>query len=160
MTRIVAFTVVLSLASIGIIASHSTASAQINIGINIGAPPPPQALEPGTPAYYSDGRYYRYYNGGWYTGEQHEGPWGHVPADRVPRNVQALPRAYNRLPPGHVKKVARILGRAKNRRMSDRMGGALKFGGGSDSAPATIPVQGLSRSPNSKACTSTAYRAP
>jgi hypothetical protein len=105
MTRIVAFTVVLSLASIGIIASHSTASAQINIGINIGAPPPPQALEPGAPAYYSDGRYYRYYNGGWYAGEQHEGPWGYVPADRVPRNVQALPRAYNRLPPGHVKKV-------------------------------------------------------
>lgn len=94
----------LALAALSATGALSPASAQININIGFGASAPPAVLaEP--PAYYYGERYYRYDNGTWFEGPRHDGPWGRVGLERVPRQVQALPRAYARMPPEHVKKV-------------------------------------------------------
>ena len=112
MRRVTKFALSSVLATVVIIAEHSPVSSQVNIGISVGTPPPPPApvvIQPvppvATPAYYYGGWYYTYYDGAWFVGERHEGPWALVEVDRVPRRVLGLPRAYERIPPGHLRKV-------------------------------------------------------
>lgn len=105
MTRNVTFAAVLALGTISALGLHSPALGQINITVGTPAPPPQVVVQPSAPAYFYDGRYYRYDNGAWFSGERHDGPWGPVVVERVPRTVQAIPRAYQRMPPGHFAKV-------------------------------------------------------
>jgi hypothetical protein len=94
----------------------------VNIGINIGHPPPPPlvlaappplVVVPGSPVYYAPGvnvnffayggRYYTYHDGGWFVARSHRGPWAFVAAP--PQPVLAVPVAYYKVPPGHMKKL-------------------------------------------------------
>jgi hypothetical protein len=105
MHRNVTLAAVLALGTISALGLHSPALGQVNITIGTPAPPPQVVVQPAAPAYFSDGRYYRYDNGAWFSGERHDGPWGPVAVERVPRTVQAVPGAYRKMPPGHFKKV-------------------------------------------------------
>jgi hypothetical protein len=105
MSRNVTLAVVLALGTIGALGLHSPALGQINISIGTPAPPPQVVVQPSTPAYFYDGRYYRYDNPVWSSSERHDGTWGPVAVQRVPRPVLAIPRAYQRMPPGHFAKV-------------------------------------------------------
>jgi hypothetical protein len=111
-TRAAKFALSFVLATVALIATQASSPWQVNIGISVGTPPPPPpvVIVPGppaysTPAYYYGGRYYGYYDGAWFISEGHEGPWVLVPVERVPERVLALPRAYERMPPGHLKKI-------------------------------------------------------
>jgi hypothetical protein len=93
----------------------------VSVGINIGAPPPPPpyvvqgppqlVVVPGTPVYYApslsfnffaySGRYYTYYNGGWFMTANFGTPWNYVAVQRVPRPVRGVPVTYYKVPPGH-----------------------------------------------------------
>ncbi|MDE2181006.1 MAG: hypothetical protein KGJ40_09195 [candidate division NC10 bacterium] len=85
-----------------------------SIGINVGAPPP-LVVVPGTPVYYAPsvsvnffaygGRYYSHHNGAWFMATTYNGPWNFVAVERVPQPVLAVPVAYYKVPPGHMKKV-------------------------------------------------------
>jgi hypothetical protein len=96
------------------------AQADVNIGITFGGPPsivvaepPRMVLVPRSPVYwapslpynffYYDGRYWTYHEGGWFWSASVHGPWGHVAMGAVPRPVLAVPVAYYRVPPGHMK---------------------------------------------------------
>jgi hypothetical protein len=96
------------------------AAADVRIGVHIGVPgvvvappppvvvapapvvvaPPPVVVAPGAPVYYYGTHYYTHYNGAWFLGPDHGGPWMHVPRSRVPRPIIAVPHAYLRVPPG------------------------------------------------------------
>jgi hypothetical protein len=79
------------------------------------AAPPALVVVPGSPVYYVPsanfnvfvfgGRYYSLHDGAWFMAPNHSGPWGAVPADRVPQAVRAVPHAYYKIPPGHAKKM-------------------------------------------------------
>jgi hypothetical protein len=116
MTGEVTFLAVLALGALSAIGLPSPAVGQINI--NLGAPgAPTQVVVPaGTaPAYFYDGRYYRYDSNAWHSGDRHDGPWGPVAVQNVPRPVQQLPVVYKKTkfkkggahsfcPPGQAKK--------------------------------------------------------
>jgi len=97
----------------------------LSIGVNIGLPPPPPPMivstappplvvVPGSPVYYAPsvsvnffaygGRYYSHHNGAWFLATTYNGPWGHIAVERVPQPVLAVPVAYYKVPPGHMKK--------------------------------------------------------
>ena len=104
MTRTVTLAAVLALGTISVLGLHSPALGQINV--TIGTPAPPQVIiQPSAPAYFYDGRYYQYDNRAWSSRERHDGPWGPVVVTQVPRPVLAIPRAYQRMSPGHFEKV-------------------------------------------------------
>ena len=105
MTRYVTFVAVLALGALSGLGLYSPALGQITITVGPPVPPPQIVVQPGSPAYFYDGRYYRYDNRVWVSGERHDGPWGPVVVQQVPRPVLAIPRAYQRMPPGHFKKV-------------------------------------------------------
>jgi len=110
----------------GLLGAIPARADSINIGIQIGTPPPPPpivvaappqvVLVPGTPVYYApslsvnyfvySGRYYTFHNGLWFAAAVHNGPWTFVEAHRVPQPVLAVPVAYYKVPPGHMKKNA------------------------------------------------------
>lgn len=84
-----------------------------SIGINIGSPPP-LVVVPGMPVYYAPslsvnffaygGRYYTYSNGAWFVATTYSGPWTFTAVGQVPKPVLAVPAAYYKVPPGHLKK--------------------------------------------------------
>ena len=95
----------------------------VSIGVNIGSPPPPAivyaappplVVVPGTPVYYAPsvsvnffaygGRYYTHHNGAWFMATTHSGPWAFLAVGHVPQPVLAVPVAYYKVPPGHLKK--------------------------------------------------------
>ncbi len=69
---------------------------------------------PGTPVYYAPGlsvnffayggRYYTHHNGAWFAAANYSGPWTFIAVERVPRPVLAVPAAYYKVPPGHMKR--------------------------------------------------------
>lgn len=73
--------------------------------------PPPVILVPGSYVYFAPdvdvdilffhGYWYRPYGGRWYRSSFYNGPWGFVPARRVPRALINLPPGYRNVPPGH-----------------------------------------------------------
>jgi hypothetical protein len=90
-------------------ASPSHAGVSVNIGINLGAPPPLVAI-PGVGVQYAPslpdnyffygGQYYVFYNGGWFGSRYYNGPWIVVAPEYVPRPILAVPiRYYHRRPP-------------------------------------------------------------
>ena len=80
------------------------------------AAPPALVVVPGSPVYYVPsanfnvfvfgGRYYSLHDGAWFMAPNHAGPWGVVPAGRVPQPVLAVPHAYYKVPPGQAKKMS------------------------------------------------------
>jgi hypothetical protein len=102
MTRNVTFAAVLALGSLSVLGLHSPAVGQINISIG---PPPQVVIQPSAPAYFYGGRYYRYDNRAWFSGERHDGPWGPTVVEQVPTAVRAIPRAYQRMPTRHFAEV-------------------------------------------------------
>jgi hypothetical protein len=116
MTRQLGFVVLLAT----VLAIPLAVAAEVNVNINVGPPPvifaePPRVVVvPQTPVYYApdttynvflfEGRYYSFYNGGWFVAVSHRGPWTFVPVERVPRPVLAVPARYYRMPPHHAKR--------------------------------------------------------
>ena len=116
--------VVVALFTLGVVALSGAlspaAAADVRIGVNIGvpgvvvappipvvvAPPPPVVIAPGAPVYYYGSSYYTYFNGAWFLGPGHGGPWAYVQVARVPRPIIAVPHAYFRIPPGHAGHIA------------------------------------------------------
>jgi hypothetical protein len=70
------------------------------------APPAPVVIAPGAPVYYYGASYYTHYNGAWFVGPGHGGPWNHVHVRRVPRPIIAVPHAYLHVPRGHGHHIA------------------------------------------------------
>ena len=98
----------------------SIAEVDINIGINVGPPPPvvipvPPAVIviPGTYVYvapdvevdilFYHGYWYRPHEGRWYRATVYNGPWIFVEPARVPGVLLHLPSDYHHLPPGHAR---------------------------------------------------------
>jgi len=90
-----------------------------NIGIGLGFPLLPQVVLPAPPSVYLipntyayiapdvgfdlffySGYWYRPYNGYWYRAAYYNGPWYHLPPQRLPYVFNHLPRDYYRVPPG------------------------------------------------------------
>jgi hypothetical protein len=103
----------------------SSQADSVSVGVNIGtppppppplvmAPPPPLVVVPGSPVYYAPslsvnffaygGRYYTHHNGAWFVAASHGSPWAYIAVGHVPQPVLAVPVAYYKVPPGHLKK--------------------------------------------------------
>ena len=101
----------------------SSATAHVQIGVQIGIPlpppvlvaPPPFVVVPATPAvsyapsvpydvFYYGGRYYAWQNG-WFVAAGPGRPWTYIETARVPRPVFIVPARYYKIPPGHLKKL-------------------------------------------------------
>ena len=110
----------------GGLAVTAALAGDVNVGINIGVPPPPRIVLPAPPPvvvvphspvsyapsvdfnlFVYGGRYYTFHDGGWFYAQSHRGPWVFIPTERVPRPVVAVPTTYYKVPPGHAKKMAR-----------------------------------------------------
>lgn len=73
--------------------------------------PPYVVVIPGTYVYFATdvavdllfyhGYWYRPFEGRWYRGTGHNGPWVFLPPHNVPQPLLHLPRDYRRPPPGH-----------------------------------------------------------
>src|SRR5262245_28347252 len=112
---------------IGLWSVHKGEAIDVNIGVNIGTPPPPVVVEgppsivvdvpprlvliPGAPVYYAPalpynyffhaGKYYVFHGSQWFYAPTYNGPWAVIAAQRVPPPVLQVPVAYYRVPPGH-----------------------------------------------------------
>ena len=101
----------------------------VNIGINIGTPPPPVVVDvpppfvvdapphlvliPGASVYHAPAlpynyffharKYYVFHGGQWFCAPTYNGPWAIMAVQRVPTPVLQVPVAYYRVPPGHRK---------------------------------------------------------
>ena len=115
MTRTRILAAALALGTVSVLGGHSSAVAQINITVGPPVPAAQVVAVPSTPAYFYDGRYYRYDNRTWSSGERHDGPWGPVAVEKVPQPVKKIPGAYKHgkfakggphpfCPPGQAKK--------------------------------------------------------
>src|SRR5215471_5746321 len=124
--RILTLFVAVALAGIvsGTLAPAARAGVMLNVGVNVGGPPPPPAyvfdsepeviLVPSTRVYYvpqSDFDLYRYgrywyinREGWWYRSAGYRGPFGYIGYDRVPASILRVPPKYHRhpfaVPPG------------------------------------------------------------
>ena len=125
MKRMLVFAGIVAAATSGLAVMPAPVQADsVSIGVNIGSPPPPPppmviaappqlVVVPGTPVYYAPslsvnffaygGRYYTHNNGAWFMSPAYGGPWTFVAVDRVPQPVLAVPVAYYKVPPGHMK---------------------------------------------------------
>lgn len=54
--------------------------------------------------YVRGGVWFYFYNGYWYKGRDHRGPWVHVPAHKLPRGFTKIPPGLRKVPPGQLKK--------------------------------------------------------
>ena len=99
-----------------VLAVASPGAADVNVSVNICAPPPiviaqppPMIVVPRTTVYYAPsvdydfvyygGRYSPVHEGGWdWSGSVH-GPWGFIEIGHVPRPVLAVPIAYYKVRP-------------------------------------------------------------
>ena len=106
---------------LALLAGASVHAADVNIGINIGPPPPPAFVVQAPPRlvvvpevpgvqYAPDlsfnyfaygGHYYTFNNGAWFVAAAPGAPWGYVPLERVPGPLRGVPVRYYRVPPGH-----------------------------------------------------------
>ncbi len=86
----------------------SVAQVNVNIGINLPAPPPLVAI-PSTPVQYAPGidanyffyggEYFVYTNGQWYASPTYNGPWAYVAPEYVPLPLLQVPVRYYHRPP-------------------------------------------------------------
>ena len=120
-------TSVIAAVAAAIAAVPPPAGAGVRVDINIGVPfpaPPPQivvaapprlVVVPGSPVYYAPalpvdvfvygGQYYRHHHDAWFSAPGYRGPWRPVAFGRVPRHVMAVPAHYDKIPPGHLRKM-------------------------------------------------------
>jgi hypothetical protein len=106
-----------------LVPAEAVGGTDVHIGINIGTPPPPPVVVsappqlvvvPRTRVYYApavpynyfyyEGGYYTTNGGVWFYASDFNGPWYHVAVEHVPRRILAVPVAYYKVPPGHMKK--------------------------------------------------------
>ena len=95
------------------------AQSQVSVQVNIGQPPPVVVAQPvlvpvqASPVYYApsygpdlffyDGRYYTVRNDQWFYAARLNTPWVAIAIGKVPQHILAVPVAYYRVPPGHLK---------------------------------------------------------
>jgi hypothetical protein len=89
-------------------AQSSQAAVNVNIGINLGAPPSLVTI-PGTAVAYAPaapgnvffygGEYWVFTNNVWYSGPTFRGPWGIVQPAYIPQPLLTVPVRYYRVPP-------------------------------------------------------------
>lgn len=105
------------------LAVAAPARSQVNVQLNIGQPPPVIVAQPvlvpvsaspvmyapsyGSDLFFYDGRYYTVRDDRWYSSARLNSPWVAITIGRVPRAVVAVPVAYYRVPPGHLKHEGR-----------------------------------------------------
>jgi hypothetical protein len=89
-------------------AGAAHAAVNVNIGLNLGAPPQlvtipgtAVAYAPALPAnyFFYAGQYYLFTNGAWYIAPTYNGPWAAVAPVYVPRPLLQVPIRYYRVPP-------------------------------------------------------------
>jgi len=98
----------LLLALATLLCTVGTAFGYVSIGLQLNAYPTlvpvpgyPVMYAPGVHAnyFYSDGLYWVYTDGGWYSSPWYDGPWDFVSADFVPYYILSVPVRYYALPP-------------------------------------------------------------
>jgi len=101
------------------IALPAPARSQVSVNVNIGQPPPVVVAQPvlvpvqASSVYYApaygadlflyDGRYYTVREDQWFYASRLNTPWVAIAIGKVPRQILAVPVAYYRVPPGHLK---------------------------------------------------------
>jgi hypothetical protein len=102
------------------LALASPARSQVSVAVNIGQPPPVIVAQPvlvpvqASPVYYApsygsdvffyDGHYYTVRDDRWFYAARVNTPWVAIAVGKVPRQILAVPVAYYRVPPGHLKR--------------------------------------------------------
>jgi len=97
----------------------ATARGQVSVNVNIGQPPPVVVAQPvlvpvqasrvyyapsyGADLFLYDGRYYTVRDDQWFYASRLNTPWVTIAIGKVPRQILAVPVAYYRVPPGHLK---------------------------------------------------------
>jgi hypothetical protein len=95
------------------------ARAQVSVNVSIGQPPPVIVAQPvlvpvqTSPVYYApsygpdlffyDGRYYTVRDDHWFYAARLNTPWVAIAIGKVPQPILAVPVAYYRVPPAHIK---------------------------------------------------------
>jgi hypothetical protein len=102
------------------VALPAPARSQVSVQVNIGQPPaivaqPVLVPVKASPVYYAPtygsdiffygGRYYTVRDDRWFYTSHFDTPWIAVAVGKVPRQVLAVPVAYYRVPPGHLKQM-------------------------------------------------------
>jgi len=129
MLRILALTAVLAFTGVS-----SVAAASLRSDVGVPSPPPivvtpprppvvlaapPQlVVVPGSPVFYAPGvsinfRYFSFHEGAWFVATTYGGRWATIAPGKVPQPVLAVPVAYYKIPPGHVKKMGQDGGPAR-----------------------------------------------
>jgi hypothetical protein len=108
-------------AAVFIVAASVVSAADVQVGVNIGVPPPPVltvqpplVVVPNIPdvryapqapydTFYYGGQYYAWNNDGWFATPRVGAPWVLVERQRVPHQVLVVPARYYKVPPGHLK---------------------------------------------------------
>ena len=101
------------------LAVPAPAHSQVSVNVSIGQPPPVIVARPvlvpvqASPVYYApsygadlffyDGGYYTVRDDHWFYAARLNTPWVAIAIGKVPRQVIAVPVAYYRVPPGHLK---------------------------------------------------------
>jgi len=101
------------------LAMPAAAGSDVRVQVNIGQPPPVLVAQPvlvpvqaspvlyapssGADLFFYDGRYYTVRNDQWFYTSKRSAPWVAISIGRVPQQVLAIPVAYYRVPPGHLK---------------------------------------------------------
>ena len=101
------------------LALPAPARSQVSVNVNIGSPPPVVVAQPvlvpvqaspvlyapshGADLFFYDGRYYTVRDDHWFYAARVNSPWVAITVGKVPRQVLAVPVAYYRVPPGHLK---------------------------------------------------------
>ena len=109
--------IVAMLIAVGV-ALPAPARSQVNVNVNIGQPPvvvaqPVLVPVQASPVYYApsygqdlflyDGRYYTVRDDQWFYAARVNTPWVAIAIGKVPQQILAVPVAYYRVPPGHMK---------------------------------------------------------
>ena len=97
------------------------AHSQVSVNVSIGQPPPVIVAQPvlvpvqASPVYYApsygpdlffyDGRYYTVRDDQWFYAARLNTPWAAIAIGKVPRQILAVPVAYYRVPPRHMKQT-------------------------------------------------------
>ena len=101
------------------LAAPAPAQSQVSVQVNIGQPPPVVVAQPvlvpvqaspvyfapshGSDLFFYDGRYYTVRDDQWFYAARVNTPWVAIAVGKVPRQVIAVPVAYYKVPPGHLK---------------------------------------------------------
>jgi hypothetical protein len=101
------------------LALPAPARSQVSVNVNIGQPPPVVVAQPvlvpvqaspvmyapsyGGDLFFYDGRYYTHRDDRWFYAARVNSPWVSIAIGKVPQHILAIPVAYYRVPPGHLK---------------------------------------------------------